>query len=291
MLRRHTASSGKILVERLPSYPAYVRDAFRWHEPRLATEVLRRSDSQGYARSDTWLAGQPSELPVEPAPRRVASVASLSSILGRAQAGDRLTESQIATLFQARADDFHDICAVADRVRAAASGETVRYVVNRNINYTNVCQHACSFCAFSKGRQNADLRGAPYDLDEAELTRRAAEAWQRGATELCMQGGIHPSYTGHTYLRILQIVKRAAPSIHVHAFSPLEVSHGAHTLGVTVADYLAQLREAGLGSLPGTAAEILDDEARATLCPDKLDTARWLSVMAAAHAEIGRAHV
>ena len=282
-LRERTAQAGRILVERLPSYPRYALDAPRWHDPLIATDVLRRIDAQGYARSNAWVAGEPSALPVEPAPRRAPNSASIEPLLARAEAGDRLDESMIARLFEARADEFEAVCATADRVRAAASGSTVRYVVNRNINYTNVCQHACSFCAFSKGRQNADLRGRPYDLDDAELTRRAAEAWARGATELCMQGGIHPSYTGHTYLHILKTVKAAAPAIHVHAFSPLEVSHGAATLGDSIASYLSRLRDAGLGSLPGTAAEILDDEARAVLCPDKLDTERWLSIMESAH--------
>ena len=282
-LRERTAQAGRILVERLPSYPRYALDAPRWHDPLIATDVLRRIDAQGYARSNAWVAGEPSALPVEPAPRRAPHSASIEPLLARAEAGDRLDESMIARLFEARADEFEAVCATADRVRAAASGSTVRYVVNRNINYTNVCQHACSFCAFSKGRQNADLRGRPYDLDDAELTRRAAEAWARGATELCMQGGIHPSYTGHTYLHILKTVKAAAPAIHVHAFSPLEVSHGAATLGDSIASYLSRLRDAGLGSLPGTAAEILDDEARAVLCPDKLDTERWLSIMESAH--------
>ena len=282
-LRERTAQAGRILVERLPSYPRYALDAPRWHDPLIATDVLRRIDAQGYARSNAWVAGEPSALPVEPAPRRAPNSASIEPLLARAEAGDRLDESMIARLFEARADEFEAVCATADRVRAAASGSTVRYVVNRNINYTNVCQHACSFCAFSKGRQNADLRGRPYDLDDAELTRRAAEAWARGATELCMQGGIHPSYTGHTYLHILETVKAAAPAIHVHAFSPLEVSHGAATLGDSIASYLSRLRDAGLGSLPGTAAEILDDEARAVLCPDKLDTERWLSIMESAH--------
>jgi FO synthase len=282
-LRERTAQAGRILVERLPSYPRYALDAPRWHDPLIATDVLRRIDAQGYARSNAWVAGEPSALPVEPAPRRAPHYASIEPLLARAEAGDRLDESMIARLFEARADEFEAVCATADRVRAAASGSTVRYVVNRNINYTNVCQHACSFCAFSKGRQNADLRGRPYDLDDAELTRRAAEAWARGATELCMQGGIHPSYTGHTYLHILETVKAAAPAIHVHAFSPLEVSHGAATLGDSIASYLSRLRDAGLGSLPGTAAEILDDEARAVLCPDKLDTERWLSIMESAH--------
>ncbi|MFZ9623710.1 MAG: 5-amino-6-(D-ribitylamino)uracil--L-tyrosine 4-hydroxyphenyl transferase CofH [Burkholderiaceae bacterium] len=282
-LRERTAQAGRILVERLPSYPRYALDAPRWHDPLIATDVLRRIDAQGYARSNAWVAGEPSALPVEPAPRRAPNSASIEPLLARAEAGDRLDESMIARLFEARADEFEAVCATADRVRAAASGSTVRYVVNRNINYTNVCQHACSFSAFSKGRQNADLRGRPYDLDDAELTRRAAEAWARGATELCMQGGIHPSYTGHTYLHILKTVKAAAPAIHVHAFSPLEVSHGAATLGDSIASYLSRLRDAGLGSLPGTAAEILDDEARAVLCPDKLDTERWLSIMESAH--------
>ncbi len=282
-LRERTAQAGRILVERLPSYPRYALDAPRWHDPLIATDVLRRIDSQGYARNNAWVAGEPSALPIEPAPRRAPHSASIEPLLARAEAGDRLDEAMIARLFEARADEFEAVCAAADRVCASASGSTVRYVVNRNINYTNVCQHACSFCAFSKGRQNADLRGRPYDLDDDELTRRAAEAWERGATELCMQGGIHPSYTGHTYLHILQTVKRAAPAIHVHAFSPLEVSHGAATLGDSIASYLSRLRDAGLGSLPGTAAEILDDEARAVLCPDKLDTERWLSIMESAH--------
>jgi FO synthase len=156
-------------------------------------------------------------------------------------------------------------------------------VVNRNINYTNVCQYACSFCAFSKGRGHANLRGTPYDLSLDEVARRAAEAWERGGTEVCMQGGIHPSYTGQTYLDLLAAVKQAVPPMHVHAFSPLEVVHGAATLGLSVAAFLERLKRAGLGSLPGTAAEILDDPVRVDLCPDKLMTQGWLDVIEAAH--------
>jgi FO synthase len=156
-------------------------------------------------------------------------------------------------------------------------------VVNRNINYTNVCYFRCQFCAFSKGKMSENLRGKPYDLELDEIARRVAEAWQRGATEVCMQGGIHPAYTGETYLEILRSAKQAAPEIHVHAFSPLEVWQGASTLGVPLEEYLVRLREAGLGTLPGTAAEILDDEVRAILCPDKLRTDQWLDVMATAH--------
>jgi len=281
-LRERTARAGKVLVERLPSYPAYCLDAARWHDPALVPRVLDHMDASGLARCDRWFAGAAGTPPRPPAAARRQGT-GLEAVLDRASRGDRLAEPEIARLFAARGDEVDQVCAAADGVRQQAVGDTVRYVVNRNINYTNVCRHACSFCAFSKGRQNADLRGAPYDLDEAEIARRVTEAWSRGATEVCMQGGIHPSYTGDTYLRILSIVKAAVPGMHVHAFSPLEVSHGAATLGLSVPAFLARLQAAGLGSLPGTAAEILDDEARAILCPDKLDTERWLAVMEAAH--------
>jgi len=158
--------------------------------------------------------------------------------------------------------------------------------VNRNINYTNICAYSCGFCAFSKGKTHADLRGSPYDLDHAEIARRVKEAVARGASEVCLQGGIHPAYTGQTYLDILRTVKRAEPDVHVHAFSPLEVTHGAQTLGLTIREFLLMLKAEGLGSLPGTAAEILHDDIRAIICPDKLDTAQWLSVIGTAH-EVG----
>ena len=281
-LRERTAEAGKILVERLPSYPAYCLDAARWHDPALVPRILDRMDGQGFARPDTWCAGTTGAPPTPAAPPRVRGPL-LDRLLVRAGAGERLGEEEIVRLFAARGDEVAAVCAAADAARSKVSGDQVRYVVNRNINYTNVCNHACSFCAFSKGRQNADLRGTPYDLDDGEIARRVTEAWARGATEVCMQGGIHPSYTGDTYLHILKVVKTAVPAMHVHAFSPLEVSHGAATLGLAVPEFLARLKDAGLGSLPGTAAEILDDEARAILCPDKLDTARWLAVMEAAH--------
>ncbi|MBM3518516.1 MAG: 7,8-didemethyl-8-hydroxy-5-deazariboflavin synthase subunit CofH, partial [Alphaproteobacteria bacterium] len=158
------------------------------------------------------------------------------------------------------------------------------YVVNRNINYTNVCSYRCRFCAFSKGKLSENLRGRPYVVDAAEIARRTAEAWARGGTEVCMQGGIHPDYTGRTYLDICRAAKDAMPAIHVHAFSPLEVTHGARSLGLSIPEFLAELRAAGLGTLPGTAAEVLDDEVRAVICPDKITTAEWLDVMTAAHA-------
>ena len=208
---------------------------------------------------------------------------SLAQVLDRVREGTPLDESQVVRLFEARGGEARAVCETADALRRERNGETVSYVVNRNINYTNVCYFKCRFCAFSKGRLSANLRGRPYDLDLAEIARRTREAWSRGATEVCLQGGIHPDYTGETYLSICRAVKDAAPGIHVHAFSPLEVWQGARTLGIELDEYLERLRAAGLGSLPGTAAEILDDEVRAVLCPDKITTAEWLEVMESAH--------
>ena len=172
----------------------------------------------------------------------------------------------------------------ANELRHQINGDEVTYVVNRNINYTNVCYFRCQFCAFSKGKLSENLRGAPYVLDLDEISRRSIEAWDRGGTEVCMQGGIHPDYTGETYLEICRTVKSAVPEMHVHAFSPLEVWQGAETLGISLREFLVRLKDAGLGTLPGTAAEVLDDEVRQELCPDKLSTSQWLEVMETAHA-------
>ena len=208
---------------------------------------------------------------------------SLNNLLDRTAGGQRLEPHHIVRLFAARGPEVEEICAAADALRAKTSSDIVRYVVNRNINYTNVCSYACSFCAFSKGKLSDDLRGRPYDLALDEIARRTVEAWNRGATEVCLQGGIHPAYTGDTYLTLLRTVKQAVPAMHVHAFSPLEVSHGAQTLGLSLRVFLERLRAEGLGSLPGTAAEILDDEVRERICPDKLDTREWLEVVETAH--------
>ena len=214
-------------------------------------------------------------------PRRATP--SLDRILDRVREGAGLDEAQVVRLFEARGGEARAICEAADALRRERNGATVTYVVNRNVNYTNVCYFKCRFCAFSKGRLSANLRGRPYDLDLAEIARRTREAWERGATEICLQGGIHPDYTGETYLSICRAVKEAAPEVHVHAFSPLEVWQGARTLGIDLGEFLGRLREAGLGSLPGTAAEILDDEVRRVICPDKITTGEWLEVMESAH--------
>jgi FO synthase len=210
-------------------------------------------------------------------------VSRLEPLIEGALDGQRLTAGEITLLFSARGPDVRHLAEVADQLRRDVCGETVTYVVNRNINYTNLCKYKCHFCAFSKGKADEDLRGAPYVLDMPEIGRRVEEAWARGATEVCLQGGIHPLFTGKTYLDVLHTVKEAAPDIHVHAFSPLEVTQGARTLGISIEAFLRQLKSAGLGTLPGTAAEILCDDVRKIICPDKVTTAQWLDVVRTAH--------
>ena len=280
-LARDTEAAGKRLVERLAVYPSYARAADHWLDRAIAPRVRDEIDGTGLVRDDAWSPGIDAPLPEIHAGGSVPR--SIERIVATAASGDELAEGEIVALFGARGAAYHAVCEAADALRREVSGETVSYIVTRNINYTNVCYFKCSFCAFSKGRLSANLRGTPYNLATEEIVRRAHEAWHRGAVEVCMQGGIHPEYTGETYLGILRAVKDAVPGLHVHAFSPLEVSQGAATLGLEVAEYLARLKQEGLGSLPGTAAEILDDPVRAILCPDKLTTEQWLDVVGQAH--------
>jgi FO synthase len=285
LLARRTEAAGKLLVERLAIYPEFALEPARWLDPALRTQTLRLIDTQGLARADPWSPGAGTNPPAaaKHAGNRVLT-APLEPILARATAGETLSEHDIVTLFEARGGEFDLVCKTADELRRAVNGDAVSYVVTRNINYTNICYFRCQFCAFSKGKLSENLRGRPYNLDMAEIVRRCEEAWERGATEVCLQGGIHPEYTGATYLGVCGAIKAAVPGLHIHAFSPLEIWQGAKTLGRTLPDFLAELREAGLSSLPGTAAEILDDEVRAIICPDKVKTAEWLEVMEAAHA-------
>lgn len=281
-----TRSAGYRLVERLPVYPATIRDGARWLDKAVLASVLRASDADGWARDDGWSAGGGDRPPERRSYSNPIGDAQIGRVLGALADGTPPDTAMLETLFSAREDDVERVCEAADALRRKVCGDRVSYVVNRNINYTNICGFACGFCAFSKGPTHADLRGKPYDLDHAEIARRVEEAVARGASEVCLQGGIHPSYTGNTYLDILKTVKAAAPDIHVHAFSPLEITHGAETLGIGVREFLLALKAAGLGTLPGTAAEILDDDVRAVICPDKLTAAEWLSVIATAH-EVG----
>jgi FO synthase len=285
-LDEQTRQTGKTLVGRLAIYPEYVAASDRWLDPSLRTAVLKASDSEGYARPDDWVPGSGRPIPeVLPDgwPRKKKNRDALQDILDRAAAGDALPETDIVTLFAARGRNFHRVCEAADALRAATCGDRVTYVVNRNINYTNICSFHCKFCAFSKGKLAVHLRGRPYDLNLGEIARRSQEAWARGATEVCLQGGIHPDYTGQTYLSVCHAIKDVTPDMHIHAFSPLEIWQGAATLGISVKAFLRQLKDAGLGTLPGTAAEILDDDVRAVICPDKLTTQQWLSVVETAH--------
>ena len=291
-LARETAREGKVLTERLTVYPAYVRALDTWVAEPLRTAVLQASDAEGFARDSRWSPGDPEavlpaalldELRDPPATPTPITESATASICAKAARGDGLDETEIAHLFTARGDDLTTVVRAADALRRQVNGDTVTYVVNRNINYTNVCYFRCRFCAFSKGKLSENLRGAPYDLDLDEIARRTREAWERGATEVCMQGGIHPDYTGATYLAICRTVKEAVPAVHVHAFSPLEVWQGAATLGQPLESFLRRLRDAGLGTLPGTAAEVLHDEVRQELCPDKLSSGQWLEVMETAH--------
>ncbi|MFG0754699.1 5-amino-6-(D-ribitylamino)uracil--L-tyrosine 4-hydroxyphenyl transferase CofH [Pseudomonas sp. TYF_14] len=286
-LEHETKAAGKHLQERLTIYPRYAVANTDWVDPGLRSAVLRGIDTEGYPRTDDWVAGD-----VQPPPAADLSLLQetddthvsqdLQTLVELLLQGAPIAEQDVTRLFQARGQDFAYVCRAADRLRSAQCGDVVSYVVTRNINYTNICYFHCGFCAFSKGQRSS--RGAAYNLGAEEIGKRVDEAWARGATEVCLQGGIHPAYTGETYLSIIDSVKKAAPDMHVHAFSPLEIWQGAHTLDLSLNEYLTRLKNAGLASLPGTAAEVLDDEVRALLCPDKLNTQQWLEVMYAAHA-------
>jgi len=273
LLAEATRSQGLELAPRLAVYPEYVRELDRWCDPAVAPYVRRAADAAGLARDDAWAPGAPGRIPF--VVRSDALPLGLSS--------DELGEDEITRLLEARGEEAQRVFAAADRLRREVCGDEVTYVVTRNIQYTNVCYFRCGFCAFSKGKLAENLRGAPYLVPLGEIVRRSREAWERGATEVCLQGGIHPAFTGEYYADVVRSIKDAVPEIHVHAFSALEVWQGAATLEIQLEEYLSYLQELGLGSLPGTAAEVLDDEVRRVICPDKVTTDQWLEVHDAAH--------
>ncbi len=273
----------------------FTRPAFRaW---------LQQVDASGAARPRyNWAPGRAEKVPVPPyrfsvqwpdslwvgsaGPPELEGAGDLQPILERSLSGTAPTTEETEALFGARGDQVEAVAWTADRLRREAVGDLVTYVINRNINYTNMCYFRCGFCAFSKGPRSLNLRGDPYLMSIADIVHRAREAWDRGATEVTLQGGIHPEFTGDFYVSVTEAIKAELPRMHIHGFTPLEVWQGAETSGATVRDFLIRLKEAGLGTLPGTAAEILDDDVRQFLCPDKIRTSQWAQVMLIAH-ELG----
>jgi FO synthase len=287
-LEKQTYLSGKNLSPRLTIYPSYLNDLSSWVDDKLHSRILKLSDSTGLARDTEWTTGRENpEFKTKPQsiiPLRHSS--KLKTIIDLATQNKGLKEEQIVNLFEARGPDFTYLRDAADELRQDIVGDEITFVVNRNINYTNICYFHCTFCAFSKGKTSEGLRGKPYDISLEEITRRSQEAFERGATEVCLQGGIHPSYNGNTYKSIISAIKATQPELHIHAFSPLEIWQGASTLNQDLGEYLLELNQLGLNTLPGTAAEILDDQIRDVICPDKINTSEWLTVMKTAH-EIG----
>ena len=289
------ALSPRPLVERTALPPETEIDDAREALARpLFTAWLNQIDGSGVVRPRyTWAPGRDEEPPV-PARRLSAEwedaawregapdeglgrlAPDLAGILERSLEGTPPRVAEIERLFRARGPEVEAVARVADTLRERACGDTVTYVINRNINYTNQCYFRCGFCGFSRGPKSLNLRGDPYILNVHEVVHRSVEAWERGATEVCLQGGIHADFTGDFYVSVLEGIKERLPEMHVHGFTPLEVWQGAHTLGISVREFLTRLRDAGLGTLPGTAAEILDDRVRAHLCPDKVRTSEWL---------------
>ena len=287
-LEKQTYLSGKNLSPRLTVYPSYINNLSTWVDDELHSRILKLSDSTSLARDSEWTTGR-ENLEFKTASQSIIPLrhsSQLKTIVNLATQDRGLKEEQIVNLFEARGPDFTYLRDAADELRQDIVGDEITFVVNRNINYTNICYFHCTFCAFSKGKTSEGLRGKPYDISLEEIVRRSQEAFERGATEVCLQGGIHPSYDGNTYKSIVSAIKDAQPELHIHAFSPLEIWQGASTLNKDLSEYLSELKQLGLNTLPGTAAEILDDQVRNIICPDKINTSEWLTVMKTAH-EIG----
>ncbi len=313
-LREVTEARGLVLAPRLTIYPEFVLAPAIWLDDALRFPVMDRSEAEGLARDDPgavfvqnikpasieqvddgievlhlgprstqWYSGGTGRAPILVPATSSAAHGAVNEVLAGVLLGQQVGIDEIVTLFSARGPEVAAVAEVADDLRRRTVGDAVTFVHNRNINYTNVCTFKCKFCGFSKGPLSLNLRGTPYLLTLDDIADRVREAAALGATEVCLQGGIHPSFDGDYYIDVTRAVKDAAPDIHVHGFTALEVTEGAKRLGEPLAQYLRRLQDAGLRTLPGTAAEILDDEIRAILCPDKIDTDEWLDAHRTAH--------
>jgi len=203
----------------------------------------------------------------------------VEEILSGALAGDEVSLKDGITLFESQPKDWRDIFQVADEFRRRANGDNVSFVVNRNINFTNVCYMGCKFCNFAKRTEDHNAEW----LELSQIVERAQEAWDRGATEVCIQGGLHPKMSGTYYREILLAIKSHLPNMHIHAFSPFEIWYGSKKTKMSYRDFLIDLKNCGLGSMPGTAAEILDTEVRQKLTKNKLSAEKWVEIIRTAH--------
>ncbi len=310
-LQEVTEAAGMTLAPRLTVHPSYAREPHRWIDPALHFAVADRSDSDGFARDDPgsvwpertmerirvddgaefelvgtissqWYVGTDGD-PLTLIPGRASAGGPVGEVLQGVRSGEDVGFDELLALFRARGPEVSAIAEVADELRSEIVGDDVTWVANRNINYTNVCTFKCRFCGFSKGPLSLNLRGTPYLLTLDDIADRVVEAAEAGATEVCLQGGIHPDFDGDYYIDVARAVNQAVPGMHIHGFTALEVTEGARRNEEPLADYLVRLRDAGQHSLPGTAAEILHDDVRATLCPDKINTEEWLEAHRVAH--------
>jgi FO synthase len=311
-LREVTEGKGFTLAPRLTIHPTFALQPKIWLDEENRFPVLDRSDAEGLGRDDPgaqmpektmenrdagsgadiliadqdstqWYSGGAEHLPIKIVPGRPFARGAVQEVLDGVLSGQEVGREEIITLFEARGPEVVAIAEVADDLRRQTVGEKVTWVHNRNINYTNVCTYKCRFCGFSKGPLSLNLRGTPYMLTLQDIQERVIEAAQLGATEVTLQGGIHPSFDGDYYIDVCKAIQDVVPDMHLHGFTALEVIEGANRLGESLVEYLMRLKQAGLKSLPGTAAEVLDDEVRRILCPDKISTGEWLECHEAAH--------
>ena len=252
------------------------------------TNFLQLRDVRGYKRFPAnWSPGSGKEIPkLNGLTYNVSSSfksTNFEKILSKAQEGNEISNDELEELFKTSGKYINKIAEVADNLNRSINKDDVTFVKNRNINYTNQCYFKCGFCGFSKGPKSLNLKEKPYNLEPQEVVKRSVEAFNDGASEVCLQGGIHPEYTGKFYLELVKQIKKEVPDLHIHGFTPLEIWQGAETINLSIEDYLILLKDAGLNTLPGTAAEILDNRIRKYLCPDKITSEQWGYVMEVAH--------